>query len=85
MTPFQINAPSKNQFMKAPSAQPTDIPQTPVFPKTLHRLRAKPGAAMDSKSKKRENVFSRSRDTREDRGARQMKTSQNPQTFTQAR
>lgn len=33
-------------------------------------------------SKKRENIFSKSRDTREDRSARQKKTSQNSQTFS---
>jgi hypothetical protein len=38
--------------------------------------------AQDSKPKKRDNTFSKSRETREDRGARQMKTSHNSQTFT---
>jgi hypothetical protein len=33
-------------------------------------------------SKKRDNIFSKSRDTREDRSARQKKTSQNSQTFS---
>jgi hypothetical protein len=31
---------------------------------------------------KRDDIFSKSRDTREDRGARQMKTAHNPQTFS---
>jgi len=60
--------------------------QTPVFPKTPHRLRPisetpPPG----SKPKKRDNIFSKSRDVREDRGSRQMKTSHNPQTFQPGR
>ena len=37
------------------------------------------------KSKKRDNIFSKSRDTREDRGTREMKTSHNAQTFTHGR
>jgi hypothetical protein len=36
--------------------------------------------AVTPKSKKRENIFSRSRDVREDRGTREMKTSHNDQT-----
>jgi hypothetical protein len=37
------------------------------------------------KPQKRENTFSTSRDTREDRGARQMKTTHSSQTFPHAR
>jgi hypothetical protein len=56
--------------------------KTPVFPKTLHRLRPNPPAATpNAKSEKRENIFSKSRDTREDRGTREMKTAHNGQTF----
>jgi hypothetical protein len=44
---------------------------------------AKP--AENPKSQKRDNTFSKSRDTREDRGARQMKTSHDSQTFPYAR
>jgi hypothetical protein len=56
--------------------------KAPVFPKTLHRLRSTPKAAAKSpKSKKRDNIFSKSRDTREDRGSRQMKTKYNTQTL----
>jgi hypothetical protein len=62
--------------------QPAERLQTPAFPKTLHRLRPNPEAATPgSKSQKRDNVFSKSRDTREDRGTRQMKTTHNSQTF----
>jgi hypothetical protein len=35
----------------------------------------------NSKPQKRENTFSKSRDTREDRGTRQMKTTHNAQTL----
>ncbi len=55
------------------------MPQTAVFPQTLHTLRPIPDA-VTPKSKKRENIFSRSRDVREDRGTREMKTSHNDQT-----
>ena len=37
------------------------------------------------KPSKRDNTFSQSRDTREDRGARQMKTTHNPQTLPHGR
>lgn len=54
--------------------------RTPVFPQTLHQFRPAK-AAPSAKPPKRENVFSKSRDTREDRGIREMKTSHNDQTF----
>jgi hypothetical protein len=57
------------------------IMQTPVFPKTLHQFRSAPEAAASPKPPKRENTFSKSRDLREDRGTREMKTSHNDQTF----
>jgi hypothetical protein len=61
-------------------------PQTPVFPKTLHHLRANATEVRSiPKTQKRDNIFSKSRDTREDRGERQMKTSHNAQTFTHGR
>jgi hypothetical protein len=76
----------KIKFMKASISKRASAPQTPVFPQTLHRMRANPAAIAKAaipspKSKKRDNIFSKSRDTREDRGERQMKTSHNPQTF----
>jgi hypothetical protein len=56
--------------------------QTPVFPKKLHRLQPNPKAATPSpKSQKRDDIFSKSRDTRENRGSRQMKTTHNSQTL----
>ncbi|HXT41111.1 MAG TPA: hypothetical protein VN887_13955 [Candidatus Angelobacter sp.] len=49
----------------------------------------KPGAnyketTPGNRAKKRDNIFSRSRDTRDDRGARQMKTTHYSQTFPHA-
>jgi hypothetical protein len=56
--------------------------QTPVFPKKLHRLQPNPKAATPSpKSQKRDDIFSKSRDTHENRGSRQMKTTYNSQTL----
>ena len=56
-------------------------PQTPVFPQTLHELRPNQEKALPHpKPKKRDNIFSQSRDVREDRGTREMKTSHNDQT-----
>jgi hypothetical protein len=66
--------------MKASTTKSAAIPETPVFPQTLHTLRPNPEAATP-KSRKRDNIFSKSRDTREDRGTREMKTSHNDQTF----
>jgi hypothetical protein len=59
--------------------------ESPVFPKTPHRLRPNSEeAAPNPKSKKRDNIFSKSRDIREDRGEREIKTS-HPQTFPHGR
>ena len=56
--------------------------QPPVFPKTVHRLRPNSETVTPSpKPPKRDDIFSKSRDLREDRGSRQMKTSHNAQTF----
>jgi len=66
--------------MKPSLAKFAAIVQTPVFPKTLHQFRPVKAAATP-KPAKRDNVFSKSRDTREDRGIREMKTSHNDQTF----
>jgi hypothetical protein len=60
--------------------------KTPVFPKTSHPLRTNPKTDIaNAKSKKRDDTFSQSRDTREDRGTRQMKTSHNSQTIPHGR
>jgi hypothetical protein len=62
------------------TAKPAARPQTPVFPQTPHTLRPK-SAAVISKDKKRDNVFSKSRDTREDRGTREMKNARHTQSL----
>jgi hypothetical protein len=72
--------------MKTSITKPAETPETAVFPQTLHRMRTNPKeAAPNPKSKKRDNIFSKSRDMREDRGERQMKTSHNPQSFAHGR
>jgi hypothetical protein len=67
--------------MKTPINKFATIVQTPVFAKTLHQFRPAPGAATSPKPPKRENTFSKSRDVREDRGTREMKTSHNAQSL----
>jgi hypothetical protein len=66
--------------MRASKSKLAAMVQTPVFPQTPHRLRPNPEAATP-KSKKRDNIFSKSRDIREDRGTREMITSHNAQSF----
>jgi hypothetical protein len=68
--------------MKASISKPAETTQKAVFPQTLHRVRSRGKEATPIlKSPKRANIFSKSRDTREDRGERQMKTTHSPQTF----
>jgi hypothetical protein len=68
--------------MKKTITQSAAIVETPVFPKTMHQFRPVPKAAdPHPKPPKRVNIFSKSRDTREDRGTREMKTSHNAQSF----
>jgi hypothetical protein len=70
--------------MKTPADKIAAAPQTPVFPKTLHRLRPNSKeAAANPNPKKRDNIFSKSRDMREDRGTREIKTSHKPQSVFQ--
>jgi len=67
----------KKTISKSPEKQ-----QTPVFPQTLHRVRQKPGKPPALPlPQKRDNIFSKSRDIREDRSLRQMKNTHNSQTF----
>jgi hypothetical protein len=65
--------------MKTPISKFAEIVQTPVFPQTLHQFRA-PTPTASPKPPKRNNIFSKSRDQREDRGTREMKTSTRNQT-----
>lgn len=67
--------------MKSSSNKSAKAPQTPVFPKAGHQLRPNSGEA-NAKPEKRDNVFSQSRDTREDRGTRQAKNTRNTQTLS---
>jgi hypothetical protein len=56
--------------------------EPPLFPKMRHRRRPNPEEATPSpESGNRGKIFSKSRDTREDRGTREMKMSHNEQTF----
>jgi len=66
--------------MRVSKSKLAALAQTPVFPQTLHRLRSNPQAT-NPQPPKRDNIFSKSRDTREDRGTHEMKTSHNDQTF----
>ena len=57
--------------------------QLPVFPEMLHRVRQRPDEHPVAPAiPKRDNTFSQSRDIREDRGERQIKTTHNPETFS---
>jgi len=56
-------------------------PEPPPFDKTI-RQRPNGKAITPPKAKTRDNIFSKSRDTREDRGSRQMKNSHSSQTFS---
>jgi hypothetical protein len=58
-------------------------PAAPAFEVAVRPRVAKAVAA--PKAQKRDNVFSKSRDTREDRSARQMKTTHSSQTFSHGR
>jgi hypothetical protein len=56
-------------------------PQMPVFKIVIRKPANPKKAARSPKSQKRGKIFSKSRDTREDRGSRQMKTTHSSQTF----
>jgi len=76
-----INQPKK-QFMKTSRTELKKTPPTPVFQITIRKRVAKTSAAVSGpKSQKRDNIFSKSRDTREDRGTRQVKSTHNAQTL----
>jgi hypothetical protein len=68
--------------MKTPISKFAAMVQTPVYPQTVHQSRTNPKAANPKpKPPQRDNIFSKSRDTREDRGMREMNTSHNAQSF----
>jgi hypothetical protein len=60
--------------------------ELPIFQVTVRQRGGKRGsAASNSTTQKRDNIFSKSRDTREDRGSRQMKTSRDARTLPRGR
>ena len=68
--------------MKASIQKPAPTPRPVVLQKEPHPVRPLTKATTPvPKAKKRDNIFSKSRDIREDRGSRQMKMSHNPQTL----
>jgi hypothetical protein len=74
--------------MKSSKTDIAKAPETPIFPKMLHRVRQRTDtrtAGPAAKPQKRDNTFSKSRDTHEDRGIRQMKTSGNTRTNSRGR
>jgi len=71
--------------MKKSNAKFAAAVASPVFPKVGHQFRPVPKPAKSPKPAKRDNIFSKSRDTREDRGTREMKTSHNAQTLPHGR
>lgn len=74
--------PMKSKTTKAARPRAAAVPLPPVFPQTMHTLRPTlPAGNLPVKPAKRDNIFSKSRDVREDRGERQMKTSHNANTF----
>ena len=68
--------------MKTSNSKSAKIDPSLIPPEPLHHVRTRVNkAAPKTKSPARENIFSKSRDTREDRSERQIKTSRNAQTF----
>jgi hypothetical protein len=68
--------------MSDATSKKTAPAQTPVFPQTLHTVRPNHEKPLPHpQAKKRDDIFSKSRDLREDRGTREIKTSHNDQTF----
>jgi hypothetical protein len=80
----EADSEAPKQNMKIPISKFAEIVKTPVFPQTLHQFRP-PKAAPSPKPTKREKIFSKSRDVREDRGTRAMKTTQKAQSFQRGR
>jgi hypothetical protein len=74
---------AKTKFMKAAITRRAEKPPTPVFQIAIRKRGA--AAAASPKPPKRDNIFSQSSDTREDRGERQMKTTHNSQTLPHGR
>jgi hypothetical protein len=75
-------APKQN--MKPPISKFAKMLQTSVFPQALHQVRPTKADSSPAPAK-RDNIFSKSRDVREDRGTRAMKTTQKAQSFPRGR
>jgi hypothetical protein len=71
----------RKYLMKKSTLKPTPKHEAPVFENKV-RQRRSGKAVTPPKGKTRDNIFSKSRDTREDRSARQMKTSHSSQTLS---
>ena len=56
-------------------------PEAPVFPKEIHHPHPPVAAVLPHKKHPEENVFSQSKDIREDRDSRQIKNSHSNQTL----
>jgi hypothetical protein len=83
---FSYSQQLKTNFMKTSKPKPAKKIEPPVFQVTVRQRGGKRGsAASNSTPQKRDNIFSKSRDTREDRGSRQMKTSHSSQTLPHVR
>jgi hypothetical protein len=67
-----------------PTKPAVDPTPSPLFQFAIRQRGAKP-AMPQPKAEKRDNIFSKSRDTREDRGERQIKNSDNAQTLPHGR
>ncbi|MDR3460343.1 MAG: hypothetical protein P4N60_23175 [Verrucomicrobiae bacterium] len=74
----------KSKTKTTPPAAGSAAPANPVFPVVI-RQRGVKAVPPKAKAEKRANTFSKSRDTREDRGERQIKTSNNTQTLSRSR
>jgi len=72
----------KSPSQPAPLIVPKPLETTPAPNKIRLRATDKP---VTVKPPKRDNIFSQSRDNREDRGTRAMKTSQNARTVSHGR
>jgi len=73
---------TKIKLMRDSTAKAAASAKTPVFAQTLHTVRPNQAKPMPNpKPKKRDNIFSKSRDVHEDRGTREMKSANNDQTF----
>ena len=78
---INLTTTTKESIYKKPTTKLAEASQTPTF-KIAIRKPANPKKATRSlKSQKRDKIFSKSRNTLEDHGSRQMKTTHSSQTF----